>query len=100
MYAAIDIETIERPMPQEIRHLYEEQLIEKLTQQYKKEETIKAHLVDGMQSFKDKWKFSRQGCEVICIGVGLWSAKQDSPTVHVRYRSNEETTVRDALTLL
>lgn len=100
MYAAIDIETIERPIAEEALAAEEARLIEKLTQQYKKDETIKAHLVDGMQAYKDKWKFSRQGCQVICVGVALWTSDRERTQVYTYYDDNERIVVNDSLKLI
>lgn len=99
MYAAIDIETIEKEIPAEVLAAEEQKIIERVSRQYKQDETIKKHLVDDLAKFKEKWKFSRQGCQVVCVGVGMWSAKGDAPTV-ITFTGEEGVIVRDALTMI
>lgn len=57
----IDIETIAKPVPQEV--LDEQRKV--LAEEYKKEETIEKHL----QDFKERYKFLPGGAEIICVGI-------------------------------
>lgn len=100
MYAAIDIETIERPIPEAVSVAYEAKLKEKLSAQYKKQETVDQHMAEDLAAFKNRWKFTRGGCEIVCVGVGLWSGSKDTPHVSTFIDGGEAKIIQSALTWL
>lgn len=72
MYLVLDIETLEKPMPHHILEGAVKAITTKNQEQYKKPETIQSHIDEDIQNFKDKWKFSRQGAQILCIGIGYF----------------------------
>lgn len=73
-YLALDIETLEKPMPPEVWEAKRNAVEEYNKAQYKKPETIAEHIKDDLEKFKTKWKFSREGAQILCIGVGFFDA--------------------------
>lgn len=69
MYLALDIETVEKPMPEDVLAEFTKNKLEALREEYQKEDTVQKHLLKSQGQFLDRWKFSREGARIICIGV-------------------------------
>lgn len=68
---ALDIETLERPIPEGLRAAKAKEFREKAEAAYKKQETIDAHAVEDFEKWKERWKFTRRGSKVLCVGLGM-----------------------------
>lgn len=66
---AIDIETLERPIPEYLLTEKQEYYQKKAEGRYKKPEVIEAHATTDLEAWKANWKFTRRGAQVLCVGV-------------------------------
>lgn len=71
-FLTLDIETLERPIPEHELEAAKAKIREKNEGQYKKPEVIEAHNQEDLEKFLERWKFSRQGSKILCVGIGLW----------------------------
>lgn len=68
---ALDIETLERPLPEGVEEQKKAEFQLAAEKAYKKEETIAAHAKEDFEKWKERWKFSRRGAQILCVGVGV-----------------------------
>jgi hypothetical protein len=74
-FITLDIETLERPIPEHELEAAKAKIREKNEEQYKKPETVEAHCNEDLEKFQERWKFSRQGAKVLCVGIGIFEGR-------------------------
>ena len=81
-YVVFDLESIPLPIPEEA--IAEKRLA--LSQEYKKDETIEAHLL----AWKDKFKFKPEGAKPIAIGMQIIGHKATSEPMGIQSDDESE----------
>lgn len=66
----LDIETLALPIPDDVMRVQTKKAFEAAEARFKKPEVIEAHAKEDVEAFMDRWKFSRQGARICCIGFG------------------------------
>lgn len=72
IHLALDIETLAKAIPESKLREAEARIGEANAKKYKKQETIDKNNAADLEAFKDKWKFSREGAQILCIGIGAF----------------------------
>lgn len=88
-FLVLDIETLERPIPEELLAAARE----RISGEYVKKDTIEKHV----NKWKDGWKFTRHGAQVLCVGFGVFTEEGDIVECFCKAAGDEETALTNAL---
>lgn len=94
---ALDIETLERPLPEGVEEQKRAEFQAAAEAAYKKPETIEAHAKEDFEKWKERWKFSRKGAQILCVGVGVLDGETPGFSIGFCTPSQDERVVLESL---
>jgi len=66
---ALDIETLEKPIPVDTMAEVEAEAKKYCEKRFVKEDVIAKNIKQRVDAFRNKWKFTRHGTQILCVGI-------------------------------